>query len=156
MDDAEFSLLLPRAINMALRLRKRIDAFHSHLYDAHDGKKIGYGHKIALGITEPAALLITKTRLHTVGTALMQRAFETNLAADSARFSVFIDIAERVGDGPVLQETPMWQAVKEKDYWKLNEAFLTSPLITAYGPDKEGRRRVAYLGRVLVEGASAL
>lgn len=156
INDPEYHFLVPQAVGMAVRLRKHLDHFHPYVYDDGVTKKIGYGYDLNHGISEPVAVILIKTRLQRMGQALMRRAFETNLAGDPARFSVFIEAAERTGEASVLAETEMWDAIKRKDYWALNHAFLTSPLITAYGAGKEGRSRVAYLGRVLVEGASAI
>lgn len=156
MESHDVQFLVPRAVGIAIRLRKKIDHFHRQMYTEEGIHKIGYGYNLDHGISEPVALTLAKSRLLLMGQALMRRAFEMNLAADPARFSVFVDIAERVGDKAVLAEDEMWQAAKVKDYWRLNQAFLTSSLIVAYGDGKEGRRRVAYLGRVLVEGESAV
>jgi hypothetical protein len=154
--DNDLYVLVSRAVGSAVKLRKHIDEFHPYVYNDGATKKIGYAYDLNHGISEPVAVTLIKSRLQKMGQALMRRAFETNLAGDSARFGVFVDIAERVGDQPVLNETAMWEAAKQKDYWALNEAFLVSPLIDAYGGGKEGRKRVAYLGRVLVQGAEAV
>jgi hypothetical protein len=69
---------------------------------------------------------------------------------------VLVELAARVGEDRVLAEEPMWQAMKAKDYWKLHESFLSSPIIVAYGTGYEGRKRVSYLSRVLVEGEAAI
>jgi hypothetical protein len=156
MDTQEFDLLVPRAVGVAIRLRKNIDHFHSNLYSEDGKQKIGYGYDMDYGITEAVATTLIKSRLHHMGQALMRRAFETNLAGDPVRFGVFLDLAERVGEAPVLAEKEMWDAVKNKDYWKLHEAFFTSPLIAAYGGGTEGRRRIAYLAHVLVQGETAV
>lgn len=156
MDDAEFHFLVPRAVGFAVKLRRRIDDFHPHVYHEDAKEKIGYGYSLEHGITDPVAITLIKSRLVNMGHALMVRAFETNLASDPARFSAFIDIAERTGENAVLEQDSMWKAAKDKDYWALHEAFLVSSLILAYGHGVEGRRRVAYIGRVLVEGEKAI
>ena len=156
MDEVEFMMLLPRAVNAALRMRKKLNTFHPNVYTEDGIQKIGYGTDLLSGISEPIAANIVKERLQRMGHALMRRAFELNLAGDSARFGVFVELATRVGEDQVLAEKPMWEAIKAKDYWKLHDSFLESPIITAYGTGQEGRRRVSYLSRVLVEGEAAI
>lgn len=156
MEDSEFEMLIPRAVIAALRMRKKLEEFRPKVYLEHGKQKIGYAYSLSHGISETVASNLMKERLHKMGQALMRRAFETNFAADSARFGVFVELAERVGETPVLDEKPMWDAVRQKDYWGLHDAFLTSSLITAYGDGKQGRLRVGFLSRVLVEGEAAL
>lgn len=156
MDDEEFNTLIPRAVEIALRMRQKLETFHSHVYKEDGVDKIGYGFNISRGITEYGAINLVKEGFQKMGHALMRRAFEINLAADSVRFGVFIELAERAGEDKVLQEDRLWRAAKTKDYWALHDAFLQSPLITAYGMGAEGRKRVSYLSRVLVEGEAAI
>ena len=156
MEQDEFDTLIPKAVVVAIRVRKHLDAFREHLYTEENAHKIGYGYKLEHGISENAATHLIRDRMYKMGNALMRQAFVTNLAGDPARFGVFVELAERVGEQKVLNEKPLWDAVKNKDYWALHHAFLTSPLLSAYGVGVEGRRRVSYLSRVLVEGEAAI
>lgn len=156
MEEEDFNLVLPRTIVHAMRIRTKLDEFRPQVYNDGPLQKIGYGYNLNHGITEPVASAMVKARFQAMGQALMKRAFTTGLAGDPARFGVFVDIAERVGDVAVLQEHSMWTAIREKDYWGLHSAFLESSLILAYGTEKHGRSRVSYLSRILVEGEKAI
>lgn len=157
MDESfDLDIALSKAVLNAINIRQVIHPFQSHAYLDDGHQKIGYGYRLSLGITQDIAKSLIKNRMYTVGTALMKRAFETNFASDSARFGVLIEVAERTGDRPVLEAAGIWSAIKAKDYWKLYEEFLVSTLPKAYGDSIDGKRHVAFLGRVLVEGDKAL